>query len=131
MPKTVDEGENRILNILFGSTSVDETLYLGLFTNTTEPTETAMLANITEPTGASYSRKAISRGSWTIDGDLASYAQQVFSASESWGDIYGYFIATSSDDSGILMQVEAFSAGAYPIENDGDEIKVTPKIRAS
>jgi len=103
MAKWCDEGENRVLNILFGSTAVDSNLYLGLFTNTTEPAESANLAAISEPSGNGYERKTLARGSWTINADLASYAQQVFTATGNWGNVYGYFIATSSDGSGKLL----------------------------
>ena len=132
MPKLVDEGENRILNILLGATAVDATLYLGLYTNTTEPAETANLAAITEPSGNGYARISLSRGAnWTISGDLATYLEQTFTATGVWGNVYGYFIATSSDGTGKLLFVEQFSNGPYNVQNNGDAIKVTPKIRAA
>jgi len=131
MAKWCDEGENRVLNILFGSTAVDSNLYLGLFTNTTEPAESANLAAISEPSGNGYERKTLARGSWTINADLASYAQQVFTATGNWGNVYGYFIATSSDGSGKLLGVELFANGPYNVANSGDEIKITPSVRCS
>jgi len=131
MAKWCDEGENRVLNILFGSTAVDSNLYLGLFTNTTEPAESANLAAISEPSGNGYERKTLARGSWTINADLASYAQQAFTATGNWGNVYGYFIATSSDGSGKLLGVELFANGSYNVANFGDEIKITPSVRCS
>lgn len=132
MPKLVDEGENRVLNILFGAQAVDATLYLGLYTNTTEPAESANLAAITEPSGNGYARIALSRGAnWTISADLATYLEQTFTATGSWGNVYGYFIATSSDGSGKLLAVEQFSNGPYNVQNNGDSVKVTPKVRAA
>lgn len=131
MPKLVDEGENRILNILLGALAVDANLYLGLYTNTTEPLETANLAAITEPAGNGYARKTLARGSWTIVADLASFAQQTFTAAGgNWGNVYGYFIATSSDGTGKLLFVEQFSDGPYNV-NDGFSVKVTPKVTAA
>lgn len=131
MAKLVDEGENRILDILFGATAVDGTLYLGLYTDETEPAETAGLADLTEVSGDDYARKSLSRGSWDVTADLASYAQQTFEAGGEWGDVTGYFIGTSSDNTGKLLFVEHFTNGPYPIYNDGDQIKVTPKVRAA
>lgn len=131
MAKLVDEGENRILNILFKATAVDDNLYLGLYTNETEPAEAAALANITEPSENGYERKTLARGSWSITDDLASFAQQTFAATGAWGNVYGYFIATSSDGSGKLLFVEQFTNGPYNVQNNGDEIKVTPKVRAA
>lgn len=131
MAKLVDEGENRVLNILFGSQAVDSNTYLGLYTNTTEPAETANLAALTEPSGNNYSRQTLARGSWTVTDDLASFAQQTFAATGAWGNVYGYFIATSSDGSGKLLFVEQFTNGPYNIQNNGDEIRVTPNVRAA
>lgn len=128
MAKWVDEGELRVAQILFGAQAVDATLYLGLYTNTTEPLETANLAALTEPSGNGYARIALSRGSWTVTGDYAQYAQQTFTANGgNWGNVYGYFIATSADGSGKLLGVEQFT-GAPFVVNDGDSVKVTPKI---
>jgi len=131
MAKLVNEGENRILNILLGATAVDSNLYLGLYTNETEPAETDALAQITEPSENGYARKTLARGSWDISADLASFAQQTFAATGAWGNVYGYFIATSSDGTGKLMFVEQFTNGPYNVQNNGDEIKVTPSVRAA
>lgn len=131
MAKLVNEGENRILNILLGATAVDSNLYLGLYTNETEPAETDALAQITEPSENGYERKTLARGSWDISADLASFAQQTFAATGAWGNVYGYFIATSSDGNGKLMFVEQFTNGPYNVQNNGDEIKVTPSVRAA
>lgn len=131
MPKWCDEGETRSLQILLGSQPVDSNLYLGLYTNSTEPAENATLASLTEPSGNGYARKTLVRGSWSISGDLASYAQQVFTATGSWGNVYGYFLATTLDGTGKLMAVEQFTNGPYNVQNNGDEIKVTPSVRCA
>ena len=131
MAKLVDEGENRFLNILLGATAVDANLYMGLYTNGSEPAETATLASLTEVTGSGYARKTLARGSWTIDADLASFAEQSFGpAGASWGNVTGYFIATSSDNTGKLLFVESFSDGAYPI-GSGSSLAITPKVTAA
>ena len=131
MSKFVDEGENRVADILFGSQAVDTTLYLRLYTNTTEPAEDAQLTDLTEVSGGGYAVKSLSRGSWTITNDEAEYAQQTFEATEAWGNIYGYYIATSSDNSGKLLAVEHFTNGPYNVQSAGDQIKITPKITVS
>jgi|GEM_PF-6256373 len=86
---------------------------------------------IEEQTGANYSRLSLAQASWTITDDLAEYPQQTFEAGAAWGKVYGYFIAASADDSGPLLWVETFSDGPYDIQNQGDLIKITPKVRAS
>lgn len=128
MPKWVNEGETRTLQILFGNQAVDANVYLGLYTNVTEPAEGDNLASISEPSGFNYARKTLARGSWVITDDHADFAQQQFTASGgAWGNVYGYFIATSVDGSGKLLAVEHFSNGPYNVQ-DGGSVKVTPKI---
>lgn len=125
-----DSGENRVANILFGSTAVDTTIYMGVYTSpTTEPGETATISTLTEPSGSGYARIALTRGTWTVTGSNAAYAQQTFSASGgAWGNCYGYFIATSSAGTGgVMLMAEHFANGPYSI-GDGDFIKVTPTI---
>src|SRR3972149_1032605 len=128
MPKWVNEGETRTLQILFGSQAVDPNVYLGLYTNTTEPLEGDNLASISEPSGFGYARKTLARGSWVITDDHADFAQQILTCvGGAWGNVYGYFIATSIDGSGKLLCVEHFSNGPYNVQ-DGGSVKVTPKI---
>ena len=127
MAKLVNEGENRILNIWFGSTSPDASLQLGLYTDSSEPAETAVLGDLTEPVGNGYARQTLTRGSWSIAGDLAEYAQQTFTASGGdWGNVYGYFITNGTE----LLFVEHFSNGPYNV-TDGSNVKVTTRIRAA
>jgi hypothetical protein len=131
MSKWVDAGENRVANILFRATAVDSSLYLALYTvPTSEPGETAVDTDLTEPSGGAYARIALSRGTWTVTGSAATYAQQTFAASGgAWGNVYGYFVSTGSSgtSSGVLLAVENFSDGPYNI-GDGDSIKITPSI---
>lgn len=133
MAKWCDEGENRVAGILFGSTAVDATLYMGLYTSpTTEPAETAVVADLTEPSGGGYARIALTRGTWSVTASAAAYAQQTFTASGgAWGNVYGYFINTdSSGTAGKLLAVEHFSDGPYSI-GDGDSIKISPTVTIS
>lgn len=131
MSKLVNEGENRIANILFGSQAVDDALYIGLYTDSEEPGETAALSGLTEPSGNGYVRIALTRGSWVITNSIAAYAEQTFTADGgNWGNVYGYFIATSADNSGKLLCVENFSDGPYNVF-DGDSIKITPSIEVA
>lgn len=133
MPKLIDQGENKILNILFGATAVDATLYLGLYLDTDEPAENDTLSSISEVAGGTgYARIALTRGTWNIVGDLADYAQQTFTASGGdWGDVYGYFICdVASGTSGNLFFVEQFTSAPFNV-TEGSTVKITPRIRAA
>jgi len=132
MAKWVDEGENRIADILFGVQAVDANTYLGIYTDAAEPGETATLPGgavpITELSGTNYGRITLARGTWVITGDRADYAQQTFTAGAGgWANCYGYFIATSSDNTGKLLCVEHFTGGPFNVPVGGT-IKITPKI---
>jgi hypothetical protein len=122
-----DEGENRVLNILLGSTAPDTTLYLGLLKNLSAPAEDAILTGLTEPSGYGYARKALLRTQWTIAANSATYAQQTFlAAGGDWDYITGYFLATSPDNSGKLLASEYFDTPLLVV--DGKGIKIVPKI---
>jgi hypothetical protein len=105
-------------------------LYIGLYTETTEPAEGATLANVTEPVAAGYVRVLIqnSPSDWTIVGDTATGTLAVFTATGVWGNVYGYFIATSVGGTGKLLAVEHFTDGPYDVQDNGDQVKVTPSI---
>lgn len=133
MAKFCDEGENWLLDVaLKKGTSPPTNLYLGLYTNTTEPAEDATLASLTEPSGNGYARQAIAcGGDWTLSGSQVTAAQKTFAASGgAWGNVYGYFIATTIDGAGKLLAVEQFSDGPYNVV-DGGSVKVTAKFTAS
>jgi hypothetical protein len=134
MAKWVDAGENRVVDILFDDQAVDATLYLGLYTDTAEPAETAVDSDLTEPSGGAYARATLTRGTWVVTNSAAAYAQQTFTATgAAWGNVYGYSISTASSSTtagSVLMAVEQFSDGPYNI-GDGDSIKITPTITAT
>lgn len=128
MAKWHDDGDNRVLNILLGSTTVDGAYYMGLYKNVTELDDDAELADITEPSGFGYARKALTRGHWTITGNVAVYeTMQTFMASGGdWGDITGYFLSSTLDNSGKLIASQHFTVALTVL--DGKGIKITPQI---
>ncbi|MCP4278442.1 MAG: hypothetical protein GY776_00355 [Alteromonas sp.] len=125
---TPNEGETVLLNLLYKNADVNRgsTLELGLFTNSSGLSETSVLANITEPTGAGgYARITLADASWTVSGTTeATYAIQSFTASGAAysADIYGYFIATTGTTP-KLLHFEVNGAGATTIA-DGDTYQV-------
>lgn len=129
--KWLDEGENRVLNQLFEATSVDTLLELRLYcAPVTEPPENAVFADITEPSGAGYSAITVTRNTdWTVVTDTATGAQKTFTATGSWGNVYGYFICVPTTHE--MMCAEQFSDGPYNITTSGQTIKVTPIIKCA
>lgn len=126
-----NEGESLIANIIFKRilTDRDANLELGLFTNASVGESTTEAA-LTEPTGTGYARINLTDASWSVSGDVASYAQQTFTGGVGgWtGSIYGYFIATkASGGTQRLLAIEVDPNGPYTI-NEADTYKVTPSI---
>lgn len=123
--KFVDQGRNDCATkyVKNGYTNT----YLGIYKNTTEPALTAVLANLTEETGGGYARIALGTADWTVVANVATNLQKTFTPSADWGNIYGYFIATTVDGTGLLLWVEHFSNGPYNVLS-GVTVKITPKV---
>lgn len=128
--KLVDQGEEHFADILFGDQPVDGAMYMGLYRNTLEPAETVVLTDFDEPYGSGYSRKQLTRGLWTVAGGLATYELQTFLASGGdWGNITGYFLATTLNNTGLCLAICHFSA-AFSVTS-GKGIKIVPQMRVS
>lgn len=87
-------------------------------------------ADFTEADFTGYTSKALTGGSWTTtaaDPSTGTYALQAFtsSADQTPQDVYGYYVTLTSD--GALRWFEVF-AEAVTVQNDGDSIRITPKI---
>ncbi len=132
--KLVDEGEHDVLDqwIKRANLRGADSLYLGLYDDTTEPLETATLASgISELSKTGYARIQITDANWTITADQAVAATKTFTAGEDWGNVYGYFICNiASGTGGLLLFVESFSTGAFNIANT-KTLDVTAKITAA
>ncbi len=124
-----NEGEELNLDVFFkGAARPADSWYLGLYTNATQPGESATLANITEPSGGNYARKRIYDNDWSRTGSEISAPQQTFQASGGCWTVYGWFLCTvASGTEGKLLASEHFSDGPYNVP-DGGSVKVTPKV---
>lgn len=123
-----NNGEARMLKAVVNHTA-PENLVLKLFTNNVTPGETDTAGTYTEASGNGYAAITLTGSSWTITEGApsdASYAQQTFTFTGNLGNVYGYFIVQVT--SGLLMWAERFTDGPYAIVNNGDQIKITPKI---
>lgn len=112
--------------------STPENLVLRLFTNNVTPGESDTAATYTEASGGGYASKTLTGASWTITPGApteAAYAQQSFAFTGPLtgnAQVYGYYLTRVT--SGKIAHAERFSDGPYAIVNNGDEVKVTPKI---
>ncbi len=130
MAKWCNEGETNVGDIYLRNQAQNPNLYLGLYTNITEPAETDTLAQITEPVGSGYARIALAPADWTESpqGTFANLQKTFTASGGNWGNVYGYFICTVlSGTAGKLIAVEQFIDGPYNV-TDGSSVKVTPKV---
>jgi hypothetical protein len=106
-----------------------DALYLGLYTDSTEPPITAELpaTNITELALAGYARIQLLDAAWTITDDLAENILKTFTAGEDWGNVYGSFLTNASAGSSDLIAVKHFTSGPFNVL-DTKTIDVTPKF---
>ncbi len=106
-----------------------DALYLGLYTDSTEPLQTATLASgITELALTGYARIQLTDAGWTNVANVFSNTEKTFTAGEDWGNIYGYFICNvATGTAGELIWVEHFTTGPFNVAN-GKTIDITPKF---
>lgn len=123
-------GEGLMLEHIVGKTAV-ENLSLRLFKNDYTPVEGSTAGSFTVADFTGYSNATLTGASWNVttgDPSYADYAQQTFTSSAGSQNqpIYGYYIVGAT--SGTIYWAERFSDGPYTIVNNGDAIKVTPRI---
>lgn len=113
----------------FLNKTASQDLVLRLYSSNTTPAETDTDATYTEVTGGGYSAANLTAANWTVTGGnptTAAYPEVTFTFTGSVGNVYGYYVTQTS--SGILMWAERFTSGPFNIQNNGDQIKITPQI---
>jgi len=123
-------GEGNMLEMIVNKTA-PENLILRLFTSNTTPADTDTTATYTEASFTGYTAKTLTGASWTVTPGTpseAAYAQQTFAstASQTAATVYGYHVTQTTSTE--LMWAERFTDGPYVVTNNGDEIRVTPKL---
>lgn len=142
-----DEGLDYLLGIAFKATTVDTTLYVGLFTSQTASTVAARTATggaspsgITEMTAASgtYARIAIATSDWgsaATNGSgrrIALSAAKTFTGFVGGAAANGFFIATASASASgdtLLFAANFDSAGARTFLTTSDTMNLTPRVQ--
>jgi hypothetical protein len=121
----VNQGEQRMLEQFLNA----EAHTLRLYSNDKTPGETDTEAGYTEVTDGGYASKVLAVSGWTVTPGApteGTYAQQIWTFTGSVGNVYGYFVTRDADSK--LQWAERFTDGPYNIQNNGDQIKVTPKF---
>lgn len=106
-----------------------QNLVLRLFTNNVTPGETDLAATYTEASGNGYAAQNLTAASWTVAEGApteATHPEMTFTFTGALGNVYGYYVTQAT--SGKLMWAERFTGAPFNIANNGDQIRVTPKL---
>ena len=108
---------------------------LRLFVNDYTPDDTTVLANLTEMSTHGYAAKTLTKTSWVVTAGSTGQPASGAYATQTWTftaaaavSVYGYHVVDVT--SGLLVWVERF-ASAKVIQNNGDQIIITPTITGS
>jgi hypothetical protein len=116
----------------FVNKAAPQNLVLRLYTNNITPAETDVAATYTEAAGNGYAAITLTGASWGAPSEGApseiAFAQQTFTFTGALGNVFGYHMTRVT--SGRIALAERFTDGPYNIQNNGDQIKITPKITA-
>lgn len=121
-------GEAILLNYLTNK-DAPEDLVARLFSTNLTPAEGDVVGDYTEVTGFGYAAKTLNGAAWTVTPGApssASAAQQTWQFTGAAGNVYGYYFTRLTG--GELVWAERFTDGPYNMQNNGDEIRVTPAI---
>ncbi|HKS16984.1 MAG TPA: hypothetical protein VJU16_06710 [Planctomycetota bacterium] len=124
-----DAGERNALDMWLSDAS-PEAQTLKLYTNDVTPAEGDTAATYTEAAGSGYASKALARATWNAAATNAGvtskdYPQQTFN----WTGtitIVGYFIVKVT--AGTILWAERMFTSPGQVFNNGDVLKVTPRI---
>lgn len=120
--------EAQMLNYILNKTTPED-LTIRLYSNDITPGETDVVGTYTEVTGGGYSSISLTPASWTVTpGNPSSgeHTQVTWTFTGSVGLVYGYYI--TRDSTSDLFWAERFTSGPFNIQNNGDEIRVTPRL---
>jgi len=123
-----NQGEQLALDAFTGKTA-GQNLVLRLYSSNTTPAETDTEASYTEASGSGYSAITLTAANWTTTPGApteTAYAEQTFTFTGALGNVYGYYFTQVT--SGKLTWAERFTAAPFAIANNGDQIKITPKL---
>jgi hypothetical protein len=110
---------------------------LHLFTNNVTPTDSTVLADLTECTTPGYAPITLTSSNWTVGQSAgvttASYTEKTFSFSTT-GISYGYYVTDATPGGGggpFLLWLERFSGAPFEVPDGGGSISITAKLTLS
>lgn len=129
MALVIPNGAEKVALENFLNKTAPENLVLRLFTNNVTPGESDVVGTYTEASGSGYSSASLTAASWTVTEGAPTegvYPEVTFTFTGALGNVYGYYVTGAT--SGAIKWAERFTGAPFNIQNNGDQIKVTPKI---
>ena len=123
-------GSGNLAQIYLGNQSQNAKLYLGLFLNDIDTSllNDALLTDLEEPTAVAYHRAEMLPSNWIVTNELTVYPTIDFQVSvAAYGLIYGCFIASSPDNSGVLLAIHKYTV-PVSLQYYGDILAVNVRI---
>lgn len=123
------EGRRILLAAMVGQAPIPA-LTLHLYTNNKTPADSDTVADYAEAApGYGYVSRPLSPGDWVITDRDAEYPEVTVVFLGALGNVYGYYVTHAG--SGTLLWAERFRDGPYNIANNGDQIKLAPRLALS
>jgi hypothetical protein len=125
-----NEGEEQILNVIFGKSAAED-LSVRLYTNNYTPDESATLSSFTEASTFGYTSVPVTSTDWTIAGGNPTYGttpELMFPFTGAAGNMYGYFVVGVT--SGKVYWAELFEDGPINIQYANQRIIIPLKFGA-
>lgn len=117
-----------MLNYILNKDTIED-LVIHLYGNDQTPVETDLIGDYTEISGGGYAAVNLTAGSWVVTSGTptsADYPQITWTFTGAVGNVYGYYVTRQTG--GELMWAERFTNGPFNIQNNGDVIRVTPRL---
>lgn len=129
MALLVPDAAEAVMFEAFLNKTAPQELDLQLYSSNTTPAESDTEVTYTVTTGGGYADIQLTAANWTVTPGApttAAQPQQTFTFTGAAGNVYGYLVVQRI--SGLIMWAERFTNCPFNIQNNGDEIKVTPSI---
>lgn len=122
-------GRQIMLTALVGQSPIPA-LSLHLYTNNKTPADSDTVTDYEEAAaGFGYTSLILPPGNWAVGPDEATHPELTISFLGALGNVYGYYVTHAG--SGALLWAERFADGPYNIANNGDQIKLAPRLALS
>lgn len=123
-------GEILLLQYIVGMVNADNPV-LHLFGNNVTPSDSTVIADLTEATSAGYAAITLASINWTTTQTggvtTAVYSEETFAFGTD-AVAYGYYV---TNETGQLLWLERFSGAPFNIPDGGGTISITSKLTLS